>query len=122
MGIELTQRLKEQIAGVLGCGDRVLIFGTLPGICYAGGMTRHLYGKPRVWWCRMGQEGEKEVHVFRRSILALILVLGAALAACSPSGGSGGATAAPAASEPAASAPAASAPAASDPGATKGGY
>ena len=46
MGLELlTERLKEQIAGVLGCWDRVLIFGTLPGICYAEGMTRHLYGR-----------------------------------------------------------------------------
>jgi len=46
VGVELlTERLKEQIAGVLGCWDRVLIFGTLPGVCYAEGMTRHLYGK-----------------------------------------------------------------------------
>jgi hypothetical protein len=46
MGIELlTERLKDQIAGLLSCWDRVLIFGTLPGICYAEGMTRHLYGK-----------------------------------------------------------------------------
>jgi hypothetical protein len=46
VGIELlTERLKDQIAGVLSCWDRVLIFGTLPGICYAEGMTRHLYGK-----------------------------------------------------------------------------
>jgi hypothetical protein len=46
VGVELlTERLKEQIAGVLGCWDRVLIFGTLPGICYAEGMTSYLYGK-----------------------------------------------------------------------------
>jgi hypothetical protein len=46
MGIELlTERLKDQIGGVLSCWDRVLIFGTLPGICYADGMTRHLCGK-----------------------------------------------------------------------------
>ena len=46
MGIELlTVRLREQIAGVLGCWDRVLMFGTLPGICYAEGMTRHLYAR-----------------------------------------------------------------------------
>jgi hypothetical protein len=32
----LTERLKDQIAGVLPCWDRVVIFGTLPGICYAG--------------------------------------------------------------------------------------
>lgn len=46
MGIELlTERLKEQIAGVLSCWDRVLIFGTLPKICYAEGKTSYLYAK-----------------------------------------------------------------------------
>ena len=44
MGVELlTERHKDQMAGVLGCWDRVLIFGTLPKICYAGGMTSYLY-------------------------------------------------------------------------------
>ena len=44
MGIQLlTERLKDQIAGVLGCWDRMLIFGTLPKICYAEGMTSYLY-------------------------------------------------------------------------------
>jgi hypothetical protein len=43
MGIELlTERLKDQIAGTVGCWDRVLIFGTLPKICYAEGMTSYL--------------------------------------------------------------------------------
>jgi hypothetical protein len=38
VGIELiTERHAGQIAGVLGCWDRVLIFGTLPKICFAGG-------------------------------------------------------------------------------------
>ena len=46
MGIQLlTERLKDQIAGVLGCWDRMLIFGTLPKICYAEGMTSYLYAK-----------------------------------------------------------------------------
>jgi len=39
----LTERHEHQIAGVLGCWDRVLIFGTLPKICYAEGMTSYLY-------------------------------------------------------------------------------
>jgi hypothetical protein len=39
----LTQRYADQIAGVLGCWDRVLIFGTLPKICFAAGMTSYLY-------------------------------------------------------------------------------
>lgn len=44
MDIELlTERYAAQIAGVLGCWDRVLVFGTLPKICYAGGMTSYLY-------------------------------------------------------------------------------
>lgn len=46
MGVELlTERHKEQIAGVLSCWDRVLIFGTLPKVCYAEGMTSYLYEK-----------------------------------------------------------------------------
>ena len=44
MAIELlTERHGEQIAGVLGCWDRMLIFGTLPKICFAGGMTSFLF-------------------------------------------------------------------------------
>lgn len=44
MDIELlTERYAAQIAGVLSCWDRVLTFGTLPKICYAGGMTSYLY-------------------------------------------------------------------------------
>ena len=44
MGVELlTERHAGQIAGVLGCWDRMLVFGTLPKICFAGGMTSFLY-------------------------------------------------------------------------------
>lgn len=43
MGIApLTERYSAQIAGVLSCWDRVLIFGTLPKICFAAGMTSYL--------------------------------------------------------------------------------
>jgi hypothetical protein len=46
VGVELlTERLQNQIAGVLGCWDRALIFGTLPKICYAEGMTAYLYAR-----------------------------------------------------------------------------
>jgi hypothetical protein len=38
----LTDRYDERIGGVLSCYDRVVITGTLPGVCYAGGMTRYL--------------------------------------------------------------------------------
>jgi hypothetical protein len=46
----ITERHAGQIAGVLGCWDRALIFGTLPKICFAGGMTSFLYeGKIRIF-------------------------------------------------------------------------
>jgi hypothetical protein len=42
--MELLRRgYDEQIAGVLSCWDRVPIFGALPKICYAAGMTSCLY-------------------------------------------------------------------------------
>jgi hypothetical protein len=45
MGVELlTERYKGQIAGVLSCYDRIIIQGTVPGWCYASGMTDYFYG------------------------------------------------------------------------------
>ena len=41
----LTERYAERMVGVLSCFDRIVITGTLPGICYAGGMTSFLYAK-----------------------------------------------------------------------------
>ena len=38
----LTERHADEIAGVLCCYDRILIQGTLPGLCYAEGMTAYL--------------------------------------------------------------------------------
>src|SRR5579871_3568714 len=38
----LTERYASQIAGVLSCYDRLVITGTLPGICFAEGMARYL--------------------------------------------------------------------------------
>nr|CBX30000.1 hypothetical protein N47_D28090 [uncultured Desulfobacterium sp.] len=35
----LTDRYSDKIRGVLSCYDRVVIQGTLPGVCYAQGMT-----------------------------------------------------------------------------------
>ena len=44
MGLTLlTERHADQIAGVLSCYDRILVFGTLPGICFAEGMTSYPY-------------------------------------------------------------------------------
>src|SRR5436305_10808194 len=38
----LTERYAAQIAGVLSCYDRLIIMGTLPGVCYAEGMATYL--------------------------------------------------------------------------------
>ena len=38
----LTDRYRERLAGVLSCYDRIIITGTLPGACYAKGMTAFL--------------------------------------------------------------------------------
>lgn len=38
----LTDRYAEQIAGVLSCYDRLVLMGTLPGVCYAEGMASYL--------------------------------------------------------------------------------
>ena len=41
----LTERYRDRLAGVLSCYDRIVITGTLPGICYAAGMTSFLNSK-----------------------------------------------------------------------------
>lgn len=38
----LTQRYSDQMCGVLSCFDRIIITGTIPGICYAEGMAGYL--------------------------------------------------------------------------------
>ena len=38
----LSDRYAAQIAGVLSCYDRLIIMGTLPGVCYAEGMAAYL--------------------------------------------------------------------------------
>lgn len=40
---QLISRYRDRLAGVLSCYDRVVITGTLPGVCYAAGMTSFLY-------------------------------------------------------------------------------
>jgi hypothetical protein len=42
-GAALISRYNEQIEGILSCYDRIVITGTLPHACYAGGMTAFLY-------------------------------------------------------------------------------
>jgi DNA-binding MarR family transcriptional regulator len=41
----LTERYAPNLHGVLSCFDRIIVTGTLPGACYAGGMTRFLFAK-----------------------------------------------------------------------------
>jgi len=45
MTAALRERYGEHLAGVLSCYDRILITGTLPNVCFAGGMTHFLYAK-----------------------------------------------------------------------------
>ena len=42
MNAPLLERYRDRIAGVLTCYDRIVITGTLPGACYAAGMTSFL--------------------------------------------------------------------------------
>jgi hypothetical protein len=39
----LVERYASNLHGVLSCFDRIIIVGTLPGACYAQGMTSFLY-------------------------------------------------------------------------------
>ena len=38
----LTERYRDRLHGILSCYDRIVITGTLPGACYAAGMTSFL--------------------------------------------------------------------------------
>jgi hypothetical protein len=40
---QFTERYAEKIRGVLSCLDRIVITGTIPGVCFAEGMTGYLY-------------------------------------------------------------------------------
>ena len=39
----INERYLKEIKGVISCYDRIIITGTIPGICYAKGMTNYLY-------------------------------------------------------------------------------
>jgi len=41
----LTERYALNLHGVLSCYDRIIVTGTLPGACYAGGMTSFLFSR-----------------------------------------------------------------------------
>lgn len=40
----LTDKYSDKISGILHCYDRVLLLGTIPGVCHSTGMSGHLYG------------------------------------------------------------------------------
>ncbi len=39
----LIEKYQNKIRGVLSCYDRIIVQGTLAGLCYAEGMTSYLY-------------------------------------------------------------------------------
>ena len=41
----LAERYSDRIAGEISCFDRVVISGSLPQICYPGGMAAYLSAK-----------------------------------------------------------------------------
>ena len=41
----LTDRYRERLSGVLSCYDRIIVTGTLPGVCHAKGMTAFLWAQ-----------------------------------------------------------------------------
>ena len=43
--VSLLERYDKQIAGTLTCFDRIIISGTIPGVCYPEGMARHITTK-----------------------------------------------------------------------------
>jgi hypothetical protein len=45
METQLVNRYAANMHGVLSCYDRILITGTIPGACYAAGMTSFLYSR-----------------------------------------------------------------------------
>jgi len=40
---QITARYRDRLSGILSCYDRIVITGTIPGACYAAGMTSFLY-------------------------------------------------------------------------------
>ena len=45
METQLVNRYAANLHGVLSCYDRILITGTIPGACYAQGMSSFLYSQ-----------------------------------------------------------------------------
>jgi hypothetical protein len=60
----LTEHYAAQIRGTLSCFDRVVLMGTIPGICFARGMEAYLRarGIRLVDYPRFAQPLRDEVH------------------------------------------------------------
>jgi hypothetical protein len=60
----LTERYADQIAGVVSCYDRLVIMGTLPGVCYAEGMASYLraHGLPVFDYPRFAEPLREEIR------------------------------------------------------------
>jgi hypothetical protein len=41
--LQITEKYKEKIYGVISCYDRIVIQGVIPEWCFAQGMTTYLY-------------------------------------------------------------------------------
>jgi hypothetical protein len=93
----LTERYAANLHGVLSCDGRIIVSGTLPGACYAGGMTSFLYAHgirifdyPRFAEPlreRIRQRAQEVCEAKHSRHNKLIIFLGAAAAACSSTRG-----------------------------------
>jgi hypothetical protein len=55
----LAERYADRLLGVLSCYDRIVVTGTLPGACYAQGMTAFLYAREiRIFECPAAARGD----------------------------------------------------------------
>jgi hypothetical protein len=71
----LTTRYSENLTGVLSCYDRIVITGTLPGACYADGMTSFLYSRGiRIFdYPQFAIEHIAKSHIRKEDVVAKVL-------------------------------------------------
>ena len=73
----LTECYTNQIAGVLSCYDRIIVTGTLPGICYAEGMASYpgfnLFSTADLDVFLALTRGEWQISGFRNAALRRVL-------------------------------------------------
>ena len=78
----LTERYADRLAGVLSCFDRIIAIGTLPGACYAAGMTSFplpLRERVREWAQALAEEHAvaiehiTQAHIRKEEVVAKVL-------------------------------------------------